>query len=158
MKGKEMGLNLGYLLKSSLLYIFYFRLLTMPVLGKIDSLTSFAQALYNISQRCQRLRLPRHIIYRVAKIWVHDIKLEFLGTDCSFSVPKHSFLHQSVLASINSKYETRFFIFSTWWVHVKYTLSTKTVLGLEFKSPPRNVNFFCTLPFQILQAKLNVEV
>ena len=48
--------------------------LTMHVLGKIDSLTSFAQALYNISQRCQRLRLPRHIIYRVAKIGVHEIK------------------------------------------------------------------------------------
>jgi hypothetical protein len=55
-------------------YIFYFRLLTMPVLGKIDSLTSFAQALYNISQRCQRLRLPRHIIYRVAKIRIYEIK------------------------------------------------------------------------------------
>ena len=49
-------------------------LLTMHVLGKIYSLTSFAQALYNISQRCQRLRLPRHIIYRVAKIGVHEIK------------------------------------------------------------------------------------
>ena len=46
----------------------------MHVLGKIDSLTSFAQALYNISQRCQRLRLPRHIIYRVAKIGVHEVK------------------------------------------------------------------------------------
>ena len=58
-------------------YIFYFRLLTMPVLGKIDSLTSFAQALYNISQQCQRLRLLRHIIYRVAKIGVREIKLKF---------------------------------------------------------------------------------
>ena len=109
--------------------------LTMHVLGKIDSLTSFAQALYNISQRCQRLRLPRHIIYRVAKIGVHEvksIKVEKILKGSLDSIPSPSVKIQIMGREVCLRCEGK-----TLLVLVKKRLETKSLL-----TSPSNVSSY----------------